>query len=1059
MLAATPFGLGASLARILLETRAASHSVHLGLLIGLVAPLSLLLVPSSELWERAHFSITAYVGLAAVLLAWHQAQGRERSVRGWIAGGFLTWAALHAAKNAEYVVPLPFPPDALLVGVVLAAAGAYRADLIGRMPWRAQLAVYLDALVVTAAMTAALLVLLPGAAFTDAHVTSALLHGIVFIGIVAATAVLDLTVLAELKPRGAYALLAGIAVVAIGFTARAVGDLASEAQMTAGLAISVGGLIVAYGAATWTDSVDDRPRYASLARRLREVLPLAAMVLTPFLLLGTVPAREEATVVLVHGLSAFALVGVAIRQTLLLQERDGVLHRLAEARSAAERRTQQIAGLEEVGRLLTAAGPTDHVLNRVLDVIHERFGYGHVALFLADGPALRLGAQRGYSSIPKMLDGASGITGRVMRSRTAELVRDVSADADYLMADPDMQSEICAPLIDDDGSFLGVIDVESGPDEPLDETDLAAVVAVADQLAGAIALSVRRDRLLVERNFTSTLLDTVAAVIVVSDSRGRVVRFNPACAEVSGYSLEELRRHESFSFLVPPEEASALEQTMREVRQGGTPRNFDNEWIRKDGERRRISWTNRPIVGPNGEVEYVLATGIDITDRKALEDQLAHRALHDHLTGLPNRALLRDRLDQALRRRRRSPSARIGVLLLDLDGFKLINDTLGHEAGDEVLVRVATCLGGAVRQQDTAARLGGDEFAVVLDGVTGHSETMVIADRIRQAIASLDLVVRGIPVKVDASIGAAVSAPGARNAGDLLRQADMAMYAAKASGGGGCSAFEPAMHRTMVERRDIERLLSKAVDGDELLLHYQPIVDLGTDRLAGVEALLRWHHPERGLIGPAEFLRIAEGNGLIVPIGRRVLREACRQMAHWIASAGSAAPAWMSVNTSPRQFENEGLFDDIAAALADAGLSPDRLMVEITESVMFEMTDVTMSTLARLRELGVRIAIDDFGSGYSSLNYLRRLPIDMIKIDRAFVAGIDTEPRQAAFVSALLSLAETLSLQTLAEGIETAAQCASLRQLGCALGQGYHLGSPVAGDQLLRTEAPAAGVL
>ena len=1026
--------------------------------LGLAAPATLALVPATDMWERAHFSVTAYV---ALLLAWvglsEATTPRVRAVRGWIAVAVGVWTVLHVLKNLEYSLgPLPVAADALLLPVAVAAAAAYWAVVAGRMPWREQLAVYLDAAVVGATASAALLVLLGERALVG-DFAIALLYAVVFVAIFAATVILDLAVLAELSPRGAYAILGGLALAGTGFVLRA-GDASAVATSAFDSWLtSAGILVIGYGTATWNDRVDPNARYTVMAGRVRSLLPLAAATIA--LLLLARPQSEDALArVVVLALVTFALIGTVVRQSLLLWEREGVLGRLAAARSAAERRTQQIAGMEAVGRLLAAAGPTDEILDQVVELIGERFGYTNVALYLRDGDVLRLGAQRGYIDLYPTFDGKSGIVGRVMRNRSPELVRDVPADADYLMADPAVRSEICAPLLADD-EFLGIVNVESSADDPLDETDLAAVVAVADQLASAIALGLRRQRLLHERNFTSAVLDTVGALVIVTDPDGKVVRFNPACAEVSGYSVEELAELESFAVLVPPEQRAGVELIVADVQAGGTSRSVENDWLRKDGSRRSISWWNRPVLAEDGTVDYVIATGTDITQRKQLETQLAHRALHDALTGLPNRALLMDRIRQALRRR--SNGSITAALFIDLDDFKQINDVMGHAAGDVVLVEIARRLVGALRAGDTAARVGGDEFAIVVNELPGEAEAVAAAERVRNAAFGKPILVGDRPVRIDGSVGIATTI--ARPEGDpdrLLANADIAMYAAKAGGGGRCEVFRPHMHAEIVRRREVQVRLSAAIENNQFLLHYQPIVRLSGRRLIGAESLLRWNDPQKGLVLPAQFLHVAEQSGLILPIGVQALRQACQQMARWLRDAPATAPEWISVNVSPRQLEDADHFDVVVHALREADLEPRRLVIEITEGVMVDGSGTTREMLLRLSELGVRFAVDDFGTGYSSLSYLRRFPIEFLKIDQSFIPGVDTDQQQAAFVGALVAMGRTLGLRVLAEGVETDAQYRALRQLGCELGQGYYLGMPVAGDDFRvrsSAEAPETG--
>ena len=1029
-------------------TRAVLTAGWIGAILG---PMTLLLVPESQLWERAHFSLTASACMAVVLLSWNNSTGRTRVVRGWIAAGAGVWTLLHSLKNVEYSLgALPVPPEALLVGIAVVAAGAYQA-VAERMTWREQLAVYLDAGVVTAAAGAALVALFAERAMADPQVASLVVYAIVFVAIVAATMILDLAVLAELKLRGAYALLAGLAMLGLGFIVRAGSGAADDPGLAPWLS-SAGVIVIAYGTATWNDLVDPNRRYAAVAAHLRNQLPLAAAVFTLLLLLVATPTVESVARAIFLILVASAVIGVVVRQSLLLGEREGVLRRLASARAAAERRTQQIAGMEAVGRLLAAAGPTTEVLDEVVEVIRDRFGYAHVAVYVSDGPVLRLGAQRGYDDLYATLDGLSGVVGRVARTQRAELVRDVSVDPDYLMASPDVRSEICAPLVEG-GEFLGVLDVESSSDEPLDETDLAAVVAVADQVAGAIALGLRRQRLLGERNFTSAVLDTVGALIIVTAPDGSVVRFNPACAEASGYSMDELSQLVSFMFLVPAEQRDAVSSIVSDVQTAGVPRSLENDWVRRDGTRRTITWSNRPVFNADGGVDYVIATGIDVTERKRLEVQLAHRALHDPLTGLPNRALLMDRLGHALRRRPDGSS--VAVLFIDLDDFKPINDTLGHDAGDLVLVEVAHRLVGALRPEDTAARVGGDEFAIVVENLTDAREALDVADRVRAHLSATEIMVNHHAVTVDASIGVAMAQRN-EQADALVRNADIAMYAAKTAGGARVEVFRAPMYARLVKQRDLQAQLAGAIARDELVLHYQPIVRLRGQALTGAEALLRWQHPDMGLLLPAQFLALADAGGLIVTIGEHVLRQACRQMAAWAGDPGQVAPEWVSVNVSPRQFQDGAMLNDVRAALDEADLDPHRLVLEITENLMVDGSGDTTRTLKQLADIGVRFAVDDFGTGYSSLSYLRRFPIEFLKIDQSFIPGVDTDDQQAAFVGALIAMGRTLGLRVLAEGIESAAQYRALRLLGCELGQGFFIGRPVIGTDLRSEIAHAA---
>ena len=389
----------------------------------------------------------------------------------------------------------------------------------------------------------------------------------------------------------------------------------------------------------------------------------------------------------------------------------------------------------------------------------------------------------------------------------------------------------------------------------------------------------------------------------------------------------------------------------------------------------------------------------------------------------------------------------MGLLFLDLDNFKLINDSLGHHAGDRLLVEAAKRLRGCVRAGDTVARLGGDEFVVLLEYLTSEADAVPLADTIARGFAE-PFALDGRELVVTASLGVALADPGQRDGESLLRNADVAMYRAKAGGKGRHVVFDPSMHTDTLARLELETDLRRALDRGELRVFYQPIVLMESGRIAEVEALARWQHPERGLITPAEFIPIAEETGLILPLGSWVLREACRQTASWHAQYPLEPPLIVSVNLSPRQFQKSDLVQEVARTLAETGLAASCLKLEITESTIMHDVEATITTLWALKALGIQIAIDDFGTGYSSLAYLKRLPLDVLKVDGSFVRGISELQEDAAIVRAIISLAKSLGLKVTSEGVESAEQAALLRAWTCDRGQGYHFGRPVEGAAL-----------
>jgi diguanylate cyclase (GGDEF)-like protein/PAS domain S-box-containing protein len=448
-----------------------------------------------------------------------------------------------------------------------------------------------------------------------------------------------------------------------------------------------------------------------------------------------------------------------------------------------------------------------------------------------------------------------------------------------------------------------------------------------------------------------------------------------------------------------------------------------------------------PMRDERGQIVGALGVAVDVTERQQAEDRLSHMALHDSLTGLPNRSLFIDRLDHALRRGRRHGGC-CGVLFIDLDRFKRINDSLGHRAGDHILLETAERITNALRADDTVARLGGDEFTVLCEGVTGAGEVLEVAEKVGQELGHLYELDEG-QLYMTASIGVALSDDGS-SPEQLLRDADAAMYRAKGRGRGRAELFDEVSRSHTVNRLALESALHGAVDRGEFQMHYQPNVSVATGRVVGYEALLRWDHPTRGRLVPDDFISVAEDSGLIVPIGEWALIEAAAQAARWAERCPE--PPLMCVNLSARQFAQPDIVDIVAAALERTGVDAESICLEITETIAMEQGHAAAATLGELKDLGVRLALDDFGTGYSSLGYLQRFRLDYLKIDRSFVAGLGRDPEHTAIVDAMVKLAQALDLCVIAEGVETTEQLAALRALGCDLVQGYLFAKPEPAD-------------
>ncbi|QIN77579.1 EAL domain-containing protein [Rubrobacter marinus] len=541
---------------------------------------------------------------------------------------------------------------------------------------------------------------------------------------------------------------------------------------------------------------------------------------------------------------------------------------------------------------------------------------------------------------------------------------------------------------------------------------------------------------------------------------------SPQIKTLLGFAPEEyVRNGELWLAILHPEDRERVLAEDERTDLSGEPFRMEYRLISRDG---REVWVRDEAVivrDEDGEPLHWRGVMLDVTESKALERELAHQAFHDSLTGLPNRALFQNRLGHSLARSGREGS-RVAALFMDLDNFKVVNDSLGHEVGDELLVSVAGRLTACLRQGDTAARLGGDEFAVLLEDVAGADDAVVVADRIAGALSE-PFTLGGSQVYVSASVGVALGGGASEDAPgpeDLIRRADLAMYGAKKKGKAGHQVFDPSMNAAAHARLALENDLRRAVERDEFKLFYQPKVRIsggpsGAEGggIQGVEALIRWEHPERGLVSPAEFVPVAEETGLIVPIGRWVLEEACRRAAGWQGVGEAGDPFVMGVNLSARQFADKGLVGDVARVLRETGLAPEALDLEITESVVMDDAPATANIFRELKDLGVRLSIDDFGTGYSSLAYLRRFPVDYLKVDRSFVGNIGRtgeSSEDVVIVGGIVSLARDLGLRVVAEGVETAEQLARLREMGSDLAQGFYFSRPLpegAMDELLRS--------
>lgn len=593
------------------------------------------------------------------------------------------------------------------------------------------------------------------------------------------------------------------------------------------------------------------------------------------------------------------------------------------------------------------------------------------------------------------------------------------------------------PIVSPRGEVLGTFAMYYREPRAPDQRDLE-LIERATHIAGIAIERVRADEALrdSEERYRE-LFENANDIAYTHDLTGRFTSFNRAAELATGYSREEAVNMNVAQIVAPEHLKRAMEMIRREGEESGRT-TYELEIIAKDGRRIPLEVSTR-LICREGKPVAVQGIARDITERKRAEETIRHLAFHDSLTGLANRALLIDRLSMALAQARRSGQM-LAVLFLDLDGLKVVNDTLGHTAGDGVLRAIANQLRGIVRDADTMARIGGDEFVVLLPVVRGPEDAMDVARRVLNRLKQPTLL-EGREFTITGSIGIAIYPHDGEDAEALLRSADLAMYRVKERGGDDYQVCTPAIHASTLERLELENELRRALQRGEFILHYQPQVDVRTGRICGVEALLRWQRGEGGLVPPQEFITVAEKAGLIVRLGEWVLRTVCAQAREWQEAGFGCIP--VAVNISPRQLQQADLVETVAQVLRESGMAPTCLRLEITEGAVIQDVEATINVLRQLREMGIEISVDDFGTGYSSLSYLKRLPIDEVKIDRTFVSDVPSDADDAAIITAILALAQSLNLRVVAEGVENQQQAAFLRGRGCHIMQGYFFARPM----------------
>ncbi len=748
-----------------------------------------------------------------------------------------------------------------------------------------------------------------------------------------------------------------------------------------------------------------------------------------------------------------------------------------QAESALKRQTAILELHQSIGEAASEAATFEDALQRCLEMMCREMSFpiGHVLLLAENKTNELVSAKLWHLDEPqrfedfKIISEAScfkfgtDLPGRVLESGAALWLKDGIHNSDSPRADVASEIGICAgfafPLLID-REVAGVVEFFSMETIDTDETTLDVLTHLGTQLGRILERELAERRLRVSEERYALAARGANDGLWDWDVRGNEIFYSSRWKAMIGCDESEIGDNPQEWFSRVHLEDIDMLRVKLTAHLDGHSAHFESEYrlLHRQGSYHWMLARGVAVRDASGSATRLAGSQTDITERKRVEEQMQHDALHDALTGLPNRPLFMDRLRLALERAHRDEGYRFAVFYCDFDRFKNINDGLGHTVADRLLVLVAARIKKLLRAGDTLARMNGDEFVVLLNGIEDVSEPIRIAERIERALEH-PFIINEHEVFTTISVGIALSSNGYQQPQEILRDADAAMHRAKAAGRARYEVFDEKMHTRAVERLHLETDLRRAVERKELRVYYQPIMNLTTNELHGFEALVRWQHPKRGFLQPSEFISLAEESGLIVSVGLWVLKEACRQMNEWHKSVDSDNPLIISVNLATKQLQHAEIIKQVAGVLHTTGIKPCAVKLEITESGMMENTEKVVGTLNDLKSLGVNLSIDDFGTGYSSLSYLHRFPLNTLKIDRSFVSGLGMGDENGQIINTIISLAHNLRMETIAEGIETKEQLEQLKELNCAYGQGYFFARPLsieAATQFIRARNPEA---